>query len=474
MLSLSVYGKAQVIDDQWSDPYRLSSIEGEASEPVMLSDQFGNVHIFWSENGFSDNRSIIQYTRYDGDTWSTSTDIYISASGIPIESLSADIGEDGRLYLAFTNGQRGPILILRSNVHEAISAKGWTTLGVLDISAYRAKLRIDSRNVIHVLISNNSMTSSGVYYYFSDDNGIKWSYPVQLDLDIPHSLFPELLQFEINELDQLHALWYYNDQNFQGKWIRYSNSIDNGKTWTSPFTIDKVNETSRELLLPSPSLVISGNFVHTIWAGDSSTHRSHRYSEDMGVNWNTKTMIFGDLHGQAIGDGVAVDGVGRTHFIGQLRYPHGLYHVYFENGEWSTPNMFYLIARDAFDSIGDRIHAHRVRLAIRAGYELVTAFTSSPDSPQSILYTMVLPLSDIPNLPINEPKNSYSDPEVNTTMEPSLSLPDTLDVDDDLLMPESNSISFINLTYSSLVLGLIPVLILLIGIFVVVVEKKRQ
>jgi len=57
---------AQTYDNRWSEPYRLSSEAGKASEGYLVADQFGNVHSFWVETLFADQKRLIKYARFDG------------------------------------------------------------------------------------------------------------------------------------------------------------------------------------------------------------------------------------------------------------------------------------------------------------------------------------------------------------------------------------------------------------------------
>ena len=44
--------QAQVQGGGWSEPYRLSSEAGKASEGYLVADQYGYVHCFWTETLF--------------------------------------------------------------------------------------------------------------------------------------------------------------------------------------------------------------------------------------------------------------------------------------------------------------------------------------------------------------------------------------------------------------------------------------
>src|SRR5688572_20685548 len=71
LLSLVWIASAQAqVQGGWSEPYRLSSEAGKASEGYSVADSYGYVHSFWTELLHEDGRTIIQYARFDGATWS--------------------------------------------------------------------------------------------------------------------------------------------------------------------------------------------------------------------------------------------------------------------------------------------------------------------------------------------------------------------------------------------------------------------
>ena len=246
---------------------------------------------------------------------------------------------------------------------------------------------------------------AGVYYIRSEDRGMTWSEPVWLDPDILPGHIPDSLNFEIDENDGLHAVWMYGTREPGAipDWVRYIHSLDGGHTWSDPFLIDQYNEaTDHNLTTAGPVMKVQGQTVHVIWAAGRLPYRYHRFSTDAGLTWNAPVQIFGELHGQAF-DGLAVDRAGRVHFLGQIRYPMGIYQAYWDQARWSTPSLVYLISADGSEgSMGDRVHAHHTLPVIRAGNQLVLTFADGPADPNRRLFvtyrTMddILPLESLP------------------------------------------------------------------------------
>jgi hypothetical protein len=102
---------------------------------------------------------------------------------------------------------------------------------------------------------------------------------------------------------------------------------------------------------------------------------------------------------------LAVDGAGRVHFLGQIRYPVGIYHSYWDGAQWSSPSLIYLIAQEgeAVEN-GAQIHAHGLNPVIRAGNQLILTLGDGPADPNRRLYAMYLTLEDVaPREPENMP-----------------------------------------------------------------------
>jgi hypothetical protein len=395
---------AQSSANRWSTPERLSSENGQASQGYMVSDQYGYVHVLWSETG-TDGYTGIQYSRFDGETWSLPIDIIATSGEGVVIFLSPFIDDEGMLHLIWTESNVGPILYSKAPAYEAGSAKSWSKPISIDASAFWGKLVVDSEGLMHILYSDFYGVTPGVYYIRSENGGESWSSPLWLDPDIPEELAPTIVSFDLDDQDGLHALWFYIDlATTNGQWIRYARSEDGGDNWSSPMTIDIADESEDELRLPYPEFRVKGNEVHVIWAGDTQTHREHRYSLNNGQSWSPPTRILGDLVGQALGGGLEFDASGRLHYVTQVRYPQGIYHTFWDSGTWAIPSLIYFILGGDSDTIGDRVHAHNVRMAIRNGNQLVVTFTDSPTDPQMMLYEMHMTLDDIPgNLPLPTP-----------------------------------------------------------------------
>jgi catechol 2,3-dioxygenase-like lactoylglutathione lyase family enzyme len=390
LLLLFVTARTEAQDgSDWSPAFRLSSENVRPSEGYMVADRFGYLHVFWIEEDLADGDTVIQYSRFDGENWTPPNDIYVlRLGGWTIIFLSPFVDQQGSLHLIWSEGNTGPVYYSSAPAQDALSAQHWSRPLRIDIPAYQARLQIDSKGVIHILYADFYGIQPGIYHTSSKDQGWTWTSPTWIDADIPAGHAPGHLQFMLDETGNLHAVWSYLDlQEASQKYVRYAHSLDGGRNWSLPITIDEADESSGEVRLARPGLVVSAETVHVIWAGTERTNREHRISADAGQTWGEPFRIFGDFHGQAAGDGLSFDAAGRLLFASQIRYPQAIWFAYWDDNRWSPLSV---VTTD-FPS------AHYVRLAVRAGNQAVITFT--PDSERSALYAITHTLEDVITLP---------------------------------------------------------------------------
>jgi hypothetical protein len=407
--------QAQVQGD-WPEPYRLSTGTGKAGEASLATDAYGYAHIFWSELLSADQSSAVYYSRFDGGGWTSALDIYRSKEFASIQSLTSLVDRHGMLHLAWSGGENGPILYMHAPAAGTLSARHWQEPLQIRLPGKQVKLLVDSKGVLHLLYSRVSGQARGVYYSRSQDQGANWTEPVWLDPDILPGYSAGSLQFEMDDRDGLHAVWFYAGLETQGgDWVRYAHSLDGGDTWSLPFTIDRSIEGSDySLSFAYPVMAVSGQSVHIVWAGGTLHYRNHRFSTDAGRSWSPPARILGNLNGQAF-EGLTTDGMGRIHYFGQIRDPMAIYHAIWDGGRWTRPSLVYLISLGQTDPIGDRVHAHYTLSTVRAGNQLILTFTDSPPEPERRLFAVYRTLEDVvPQAAVPTPTSTVT-PALSTT-----------------------------------------------------------
>lgn len=384
-------------DSNWSSVIRLSNVNRAASEATIITDDYGYVHVFWSEEN-ADQSYILVYARYDGSTWSFPVDIYLSPPNSPINDIAAFVDDQGTLHVLWAEGLVPKFMRYSyAPAVDALSSSKWAPPIQIRIQADSLDFVVDKDGTFQVVFGMNNSNGRGVFYTQSRDRGVTWSIPVWLDPDNPPDLLPAKIALKLDDAGSMHVIWYYKSfLESDGDWVRYTHSFDQGRTWSKPFTIAKNSDGDDTLnAFASPVMAISGQTVHVIWAGGDLLYRHYRYSEDAGQTWSDPVRILGDLNGQA-GDGMAVDSLGRPHYFAQIRFPVGVYHSILENNKWTYPEMVYFIRFSNADKSDNRIEAHATYPAIRLGNQVILTFTDPPPTDLRGLYVVTTTLSDAP------------------------------------------------------------------------------
>ncbi len=417
-LNAADWGRAQV-QSGWSRPFRLSIAGRRASEAFLTSDAYGYVHSFWEEE-YGENRSILMYSRFDGENWTLPVDIRILVPFGSIQTASPVVDEEGTLHLLWSEGDSGPVYYSRAPANQSLGAQNWRKPLRISIDAKRVLLEVDPKGYLHILYSRAVGGEPGLFYIRSEDEGETWSDAIWLDPDIKQNFIPSSFSFSLDTSGNLHAVWFYARVDAVGSdWIRYSRSTDGGLTWQQPRTIAQ-DEEEGTLNAASPVMVTVDDDVHIVWAQGQLFYRWHSYSLDAGETWTEPARFMDDLNGQAF-EGLAVDSLGRVHYLGQIRYPQGIYHSIWDGDGWSEPELIYLVSRDPNDPIGNRIHAHHTHPAIRAGNQIVLTFADSPPEPFRRLFSMTYTMEDVAALtPVATPTPvEIAGPEAADTPTPS-------------------------------------------------------
>ena len=385
--------------ETWTTPFQLSGQNTKSGEASLSVDQSGYVHAVWSEE-LENNRSIIQYARFDGQTWTKPTDFHVTPEMIPVNEITSYIDSHNTLHVIWSQGFDQVLFYSHTPADKAYSSINWSRPFRLTIQAATFRLIVDENDTFHLLYAAFGQ-NQGLFYIHSTDRGISWTSPLWFDPDLPAGTAPTSLSFEMDHTGGLHAVWAYKDfDENKGDWVRYIRSPDRGITWTSPRTIAKNSEGDAALnAFVRPNMIVNGDEVHIVWAGGGLLYRLHRYSLDLGQTWSaTKEDIFGGLNGQA-GDGLARDALGRVHFFGQIRFPQGIYHAIWQNGQWSPPTLVYLMRITSTEEYGEGVVlAHRTFPVVRAGNQLVLTFTDEPANPNRRLFVLTRYLTDAPAL----------------------------------------------------------------------------
>lgn len=392
----------QVMDPQWSQPFRFST-PGTWPEPAhVVSDTKGNSHVVWLERKEPNGKVEIRYTRFDGESWSKPALVYAIPPGLKVGSLDLTIDRDDNLHVIWTSLDTGftvgewpavaPVMYTRVPAADALVAANWLQPVLVPATALRARLRAGTDGKLNLIYSDAFSANPGIYYKFSADSGSTWSDPLRVDKEVPKDQYAYYVALALDSSNGLHAVWEYKS-GWQTAAILYAGSADGGMSWSSPATLDKVTNDPSEIQYGTPLIATQDQTIHVEWMGGgfANVGRRHRYSFDGGRSWSPIGQLFGNMNAAAWVESFFVNPQGILHLMDFLRFPEGMYDASWDGERWSVPRLIYLTQKDAADPQGDRLRIGSISAATPGG-QVVTTFTHwVTDDKPLVLYSMHTP-----------------------------------------------------------------------------------
>lgn len=460
---------------EWSSPLELSGSASYSNSPAIVVDPYGVVHVFWAEDvggqpasrlgRTSGSANTIMYRLWDGQRWTSNVDIFSYRNGLV--GLAAIIDQNDIIHLAWREWDG--LHYSYAPADAASKVRAWRQDEVIAwATGFAPTLAVDDENVLHVVYSQNINTTNqtkdgNLYYIQSADSGKNWSFPIQIsDIDINRETLVDTPDLAVDALGYLHLVWYTIDPpDWTGTKVFYSKSVDNGQTWSEPWLLDQVDETS--IWASKPKIAVRyPQEVHIIWVCGLRAYRCHQWSVDGGETWSTvRHQVFGEMHSLAYWDAMAVDRANTLYWVVQLRYPEALYYTYWTGSQWVSPPLL-------LSNHPQVAQAHGPELTIRNGNELHLVAVNPPYL-DSIWHLWGMTGVD-PFPPQPTPTLSTTPKPSPVVLIPSTVLSGNL-VDDRFYIDQSESPAS-EVNNRSMVAGVVPVLILLTIIIFVIINRR--
>ena len=379
----------------WSPPQFLFETTGRASEPEIIVDNAGTVHVFWAygnpENEADGTGQSLYYAQQQNGVWSDPTDILVSPGGRVARMPAVALDERGYLHLAWSGGNA--IYYSRAYATEAGAPQGWAEPAAftLYVAAYEPDV-VAVGDDVYLLWTE---ASNGLVFARSADGGRHWTPPRTIFAAPGAQELARWGRLAVDGAGRLHvALSLVRDNDLAAPradpiYMVYLRSENAGSTWTDPW-----------LIAPEPDygevtvITHGANDVHLFWNGRAGTHgRYHRQSPDGGQTWSDVETVV--AAGSPLGLGgltgfpaVVVDARGDLHLVSTSN-PQNFY-TRWHNGTWSDPVVISDGVRGA-GVTGASVNMEMPSLALGQGNQLYAVFHDGQERIWTTGYTLDLP-----------------------------------------------------------------------------------
>jgi hypothetical protein len=312
---------AQSTDDPWTEPLNLSH-SGVATNPAIVSDSEGVVHVVWQ-----DDLANFVYTRLDGDQWSApvTTDLDrlftvpsaeepTGRSQLPMIYTGSNplfIAGPDRYIFSFWISPQGRLFTSRVRNLNFEHVTAWESTGVIAHQAASFAVAVDARGEWHLAYFRtvpDPIDPAGIYYTHSRNGGQSWAVPVLL---YQSTYFRRLGEGEANlslatagPEDALHV--YIAWDNRPRKQVLLAQSADGGTSWEQPAPVAAPAQDSGSAGPFNIQVGANQNSVVLVWQSGLATNgllpscsQVYQASSDAGATWSDPQPMIEDMMGCA-------------------------------------------------------------------------------------------------------------------------------------------------------------------------------
>jgi hypothetical protein len=455
----------------WSAPINLSNTPESSARPAIVTDQFGFVHVFWSEEiggrsiygipkALIHDGNTIMYTRWDGKTWTQPIDILLVPGDDVATYIAATVDAEGWLHVLWSG--QSDIYYSKAPAWQADSARSWTN--PLVIASGNARTQWESDIVagkdgrLHVVYATGG-SDPGIYHIESGDHGETWTSPTRISKQL------DLLEENVSNaricadgVSRLHVAWQTNQGEGYGQSAYYARSTDGGSSWSEPYQLGYRQPGDYGVVFPNLTCV-GDSEIHIINVGGAwHNGRYEHISTDGGLTWSEPFHILTDLEGVNGYTFLLVDGTGHKHLVATMRtraeQQGGTFYARWLGNGWSPLDLAVPEAEDTGPG------AHWTATAVRLGNEIHILWnTNFTDKAGEIWYTR----GTIPGVPQQAalPVPSTSAGTAQTGAPNATAIPVPIDVDRVPVVDVSETFSAAPSPVATLLIIATPVLLLI-------------
>jgi hypothetical protein len=330
----------------WSTPTVLFQTSGYTSNPVLVPDSTGDVHlVFWvsEKKAFTTtSASVLMYARLHQGTWSSAVDVLTSPDGGQLKQPAAALDSAGFLHVVFVAGTQGDVYYSRVHVSQADQIGAWTRPALLSLSAasngaFGVPAAIDeSDGTLHFVYTSRE---GRLVYRRSDDGGISWGSAVTLSDNGRAGGAADDPRLITDRQGRIFVSWsqYQLPAGWPPIGTYMSMSPDNGTTWSPGLRVSGEN---RALL----NVASSGTGqLYRLWLSIGEVgEKKGQFSNDGGETWSVPESVAPSLAGGLTGfPPMAYDSSGVLHIAPSATgaSKNGIYHLTWDGRSWSQPTF---------------------------------------------------------------------------------------------------------------------------------------
>jgi hypothetical protein len=333
-----------------------------------VADDYGLVHVFWSEeiggspftsdDQLGNTGNSILYTRWDGQSWTTPLDVLYVPGEARAEWPVVTIDAENRLHVLWES--TSSLYYSSAPSWRADSAQNWSEPLALTANSasapWGASITADAQGTLHAVYTATG-GEQGLNYTRSADGGESWGLPLRLYGPLaPSERPPSMVQITADDAGRLHVVWQTNHEAAVGYGVFYARSIDGGDTWAAP--VQLAYRDPEDFSVGTPYLMANGaSELHLIYVDGSYTGskgRYHRISKDGGATWSEPRHIITELVGINGPVMPILDSMGQMHLIANMRTEAtqvvGIYYARWQETGWppvepidvSVPQIHYV------------------------------------------------------------------------------------------------------------------------------------
>jgi hypothetical protein len=343
----------------WTDPVEVTIGNQQISALSSVSDGENNIHTFWVQPPLvagNEGTAVIQYTRWDGKSWSNPTAVISRLSGNPVQ-LTVNGDYLGRLLLAWIDGKTGEILFSWASADLASRSLEWEKpISIFTASQANSSpdILVDTSGRIVIVYAVPINENRGIYLIESGDAGKTWSQPLQVfDAVSASGDIVDQAKIGLTGDGRLHIL--FSKFSFQGEQrqslgLYYSQSVDGGFTWSEP------EEITNNPVHWSEIVGYDRSILHRLWqeTRQSMLVSFHQISQDGGATWSSPVIVSSISANTTLTTQI-MDRTGNLHFL-QLTTEDNLIilnHHMWDGSRWVSqkPKELYIQDRGVLSSI---------------------------------------------------------------------------------------------------------------------------